>query len=187
MLHRPMRPVVTERLLLRVPSARDVQAMLEIHQHPDVVRYLTPGVPGGDITVAWRNVAMMIGHWQMRGYGPWIVGERGSKETIGRVGFWFPDGLAEVEFGWAIRRSRWGYGFATEAGQAALQWARRNIRALSIISKIHTDNTASIRVSEKLGGHFQRTEEERDWKVHVFLYASVETKDTDSSDIAIEN
>jgi hypothetical protein len=25
---------------------------------------------------AWRNMAMMLGHWQLRGYGMWAVEER---------------------------------------------------------------------------------------------------------------
>lgn len=43
-----------------------------IHQDPEVIPYLGSGVPG-DITVAWHNVAMMIGHWHMKGYGPRII------------------------------------------------------------------------------------------------------------------
>ena len=27
---------------------------------------------------AWRQMAMIIGHWQLRGYGPWAIEERST-------------------------------------------------------------------------------------------------------------
>ena len=39
---------------------------------------------------AWRNMAMVVGHWQLRGFGLWAVEERGSGEFVGRVGCWRP-------------------------------------------------------------------------------------------------
>jgi len=62
----PQPRIDTERLVLRLPEAGDVQPMFEIHQDPDVMRFV--GKPGS-ITVAWRNVAMMIGHWQISATG----------------------------------------------------------------------------------------------------------------------
>lgn len=58
--------VETSRLILRMPEASDAQPLWEIHQDPEVVRYLGSGVPGG-VEVAWRNVALMIGHWHLLG------------------------------------------------------------------------------------------------------------------------
>jgi RimJ/RimL family protein N-acetyltransferase len=63
-----MATVETRRLVLRLPDASDVRPLLEIHRDPEVIRYIGTGVPGG-LAVAWRTVAMMIGHWHMRGYG----------------------------------------------------------------------------------------------------------------------
>jgi RimJ/RimL family protein N-acetyltransferase len=150
-----MAVVETERLILRPPNRADVQPMFEIHQDPDVMRFV--GKPG-DISVAWRNVAMMIGHWQMLGYGMWVVVNRADREVIGRAGLWNEEGCPGLELGWLIRKSAWGQGYATEAAQASLRWAWKNVKGDHIISVIHAENAPSIRIAEKLGQHPEKTE-----------------------------
>lgn len=148
--------VETPRLLLRPPEARDVQVMFEIHQDPEVVRHIGTGIPG-DIAVAWRNVAIMIGHWQMLGFGPWIITGRETGEILGRVGMWDSAGGPGVELGWMLRREAWGQGYATEAARAALDWGWAHTGYDYVISEIHLTNTPSIRIAEKLGGTLDRT------------------------------
>jgi RimJ/RimL family protein N-acetyltransferase len=155
----------TPRLILRPPNATDVQPMFDIHQDPDVMRFV--GKPG-TITVAWRNVAMMIGHWQMRGYGMWIVVERHTGEVIGRAGLWNEAGGPGLELGWLIRKSSWGRGFATEASRAALDWTWAHVDADRVISVIHADNLPSIRIAEKLGMSLERTEMRQDGDTCVY-------------------
>jgi RimJ/RimL family protein N-acetyltransferase len=142
--------VETPRLVLRPFDAADAQPMLEIHADPEVAKYLVGGpTPVGvdGLTVAWRNVAMMIGHWHLRGYGAWAVAEKESGSVIGRVGFWHPAGCHDIELGWVIRRSHWRRGFATEAAAAALVWGWDNIPVDRIVSMIQPDNAASLRVA----------------------------------------
>jgi RimJ/RimL family protein N-acetyltransferase len=148
--------IATDRLLLRKPTASDVTPMMEVHQDPEVMRFLGPYPV--TLTTAWRNVAMMVGHWEMLGYGSWVVMDRSTSEIVGRVGLWYPDGWPGVELGWTVKRSRWGQGIATEASRAALQWAWANLHVDHIISMIHPENVASIRIAEKLGESFQRSE-----------------------------
>jgi RimJ/RimL family protein N-acetyltransferase len=54
-----------------------------------------------------------------------------------------------------LAREVWGKGYATEAARAALEWAFGELGRASVMSMIHPDNTASIRVAERLG---QRSE-----------------------------
>lgn len=139
--------------------------MFDIHQDPDVMRFV--GKPG-TITVAWRNVAMMIGHWQMRGYGMWIVIERTSGDIIGRAGLWNEEGGPGLELGWLIRKSSWGRGYATEASRAALDWAWAHVDTDHIISVIHAENLQSIRIAQKLGMMLDRTESRPDGETCVY-------------------
>lgn len=146
------------RLLLRLPEAADAQPLLEIHEHPEAVKFVTTGPARRGLTGAWTNVAMMLGHWQLRGFGQWTVVERATGEVVGRVGLWSPAGWPGVELGWIIRYSRWGNGFATEAARAALGWAWENDAAARIISLIQPANAPSIRVAEKIGEQLERHE-----------------------------
>lgn len=150
--------VETARLLLRVPCADDVGPLTEIHHDPEAARYVVLGTTSGGVVTGWRNVAIMLGHWHMRGYGQWTVVEKATGEVIGRVGLWHPEGWPGIELGWIIRRSRWNNGFATEAARAALDWTWANVDTDHVISFIQPDNLASIRVAEKIGERFERND-----------------------------
>jgi len=101
--------------------------------------------------MAWRNLAMVVGHWALRGYGLWAVEERASGVMVGRIGFWNPEGWPGFELGWMLRRSFWGRGYATEAARTALQHAFTEMNQEKVISLIHPENAASIRVAQRLG------------------------------------
>jgi RimJ/RimL family protein N-acetyltransferase len=154
--------------LLRLPESADAQPLMEIHQDPEVIKFVTLTAPPGGITVAWRNVAMMIGHWQLRGYGQWTVVEKLTGEIVGRVGLFNPEGWLGIELTWVIRRSRWGCGFATESARAALTWTWKAVDADRIVSVIRPDNLRSIRVAEKIGERFERAEVMNGETMHVY-------------------
>jgi RimJ/RimL family protein N-acetyltransferase len=67
-----------------------------------------------------------------------------------------------------VDRSRWGEGFATEGGAAALAHAFGPLGAERVISVIEPPNTASIRVAEKLGERFEREQELQGKQVRVY-------------------
>lgn len=163
-----MRSIDTPRLLLRLPDAADAQPLLDIHEHPDVIKYVVSSSMRRGISGAWSSVAMMLGHWQLRGYGQWTVVEKASGEVIGRVGLWNPEGWPGVELGWIIRHSRWGNGFATEAAQASLDWAWRYLPVDHIISIIQPDNLASIRVAQKIGERLEKTQVVNGSEAHIY-------------------
>ena len=142
----------TERLLLRPPEGGDAEVLAAIHQEPEALKYILGGVPpAAGVEVAWRNIAMLIGHWHLRGFGSWIVVDKSSGEVIGRVGLWQPPGWPGCELNWLIR-SAWGNrGLATEAAREALKWAFQQPQVDRIISLIQPDNVPSIRVAVKIG------------------------------------
>jgi RimJ/RimL family protein N-acetyltransferase len=148
----------TTRLLLRPPAVTDLDPFVEIHEHPDVVRFLSGIGPATGRVAAWRLLALLIGHWHLRGYGQWTVVEKATGELIGRVGLWHPEGWPGLELGWVIRRSRWENGFATEAARAAVDFAFNEVGADRIISMIQPDNPRSIRVALKIGETFAETQ-----------------------------
>ena len=152
-----MTTIHTERLTLRPFAEADVVPMMEIHQDPEVIKHVLFGASPGGVTVAWRNVAVMIGHWHLRGYGQWAVVERATGQTIGRVGPYNPQGWPGIELGWIIRRDRWANGFGTEAARAALDWIWANVPTDRVISIIQPDNTRSIRIAEKIGERLEST------------------------------
>jgi RimJ/RimL family protein N-acetyltransferase len=150
--------LATERLRLRAFRDDDLEAYAAICADPEVMRYLGEGKTL-ERRDAWRQMAMILGHWQLRGYGLWAVEERASGELIGRIGFFNPEGWPGFELGWVLRRQSWGRGYATEGARRALAHAFGEMGRERVISLIYPANTPSIRVAERLGESLQdRTE-----------------------------
>jgi RimJ/RimL family protein N-acetyltransferase len=145
-----MVPLQTERLTLRMLGASDFDAYAEMCADPQVMRYIGDGQPLAR-PLAWRNLAMMVGHWSLRGYGLWAAEERSSGVLVGRIGFWNPEGWPGFELGWMLRRAFWGRGYATEGARAALRFGFAELGRTHVISLIRPENAASIRVAQRLG------------------------------------
>ncbi len=139
----------TERLIMRMWRESDFDEYAELCADPEVMRFL--GGKVFDRTEAWRQMASMIGHWYLRGYGIWAVEEKESGRLAGRIGCINPEGWPGFEVGWTLRREFWGKGYATEAARRALEYGFNELDRAHIISLIHPENRASIRVAERLG------------------------------------
>ena len=146
----------TERLVLREVRAEDFESHAAMVGDADVMRYIGEGRALAR-DEAWRVLAVLAGHWQLRGYGMWAVTVRGEDRMIGRVGFYYPEGWPGFEIGWALERAAWSKGYATEAARRALAYAFDELRQEKVISVIHPENAASIRVAERIGERFDRT------------------------------
>jgi len=139
----------TERLRMRMLNSEDFEAYARIHGDDEGQKYLTG--KGMTRVEAFRHMAMLAGHWQLRGYGFWGVVEKETNELVGRVGFHNPEGWPGFELGWTIARDRWGRGYAPEAARRALRYAFDVLGQKHVISLIHPDNAQSIAVAEKIG------------------------------------
>lgn len=143
----------TERLRLRAFRGDDFEDYARFMGDAETMRFIF-GEPL-DREKAWRSLAGVLGHWQLRGFGLWALEEKGTGALVGRAGLIQPEGWPGLEAGWLIDRRRWGEGFATEAARKALDFAFESLRAEHIISLIHPKNKASIRVAEKIGESFE--------------------------------
>jgi RimJ/RimL family protein N-acetyltransferase len=143
----------TARLKLRMFAERDVDALATLYADAETMRYVGEGKTFNR-QETWRAVSSMLGHWLLRGYGMWAVELKGTGEMIGRAGFINPEGWPGFELGWMIAKPYWGRGYATEAAEAALAFAFRELAQDKVISLIRRDNLPSIRVAEKIGAQF---------------------------------
>lgn len=149
--------IETPRLILRsIDPARDFDGWARLMADERSVQFIGGKVM--DRALTWRNMAMVIGHWQLRGFGFFSVENKATGEWLGRVGPWFPDGWPAPEVGWAIRRDDWGKGYATEAGRASIEYAFNSLGWTEVIHVILQGNERSIAVAEKLGSTFLRTQ-----------------------------
>jgi RimJ/RimL family protein N-acetyltransferase len=141
--------VETARLRLRQLRESDLDDLARLSADPAFTRFL--GGPRAR-TDSWRQLAMLIGHWQMRGYGWYAATLIGEDRLIGRIGHWYPLGWPGLEVGWALDPAVWGRGLAAEGARACLEIAHDCLGLSSVISLIDPSNRNSQRVAEKLGG-----------------------------------
>lgn len=145
-----MTTLETERLILRAwREESDFEEYARMCADPEIMRYL--GGKAFSRLEAWRHMAFMIGHWDLRGYGHWAVEEKATGRFIGRLGFLNPAGWPGFEIGWTLARECWGKGYATEGARRALSYAFDEMGRPHVISLIHPENRNSIRVAERLG------------------------------------
>ncbi|MEM6554894.1 MAG: GNAT family N-acetyltransferase [Pseudomonadota bacterium] len=144
----------TERLILRLPERADLEAWTKFHDDEEVMRFLG-GVQGPELT--WRSVCAMTGAWTIEGFSMFSVIEKATGNWIGRLGPWRPKGWPGTEIGWGLARSAWGQGYALEGSRAAMDYAVDTLGWTEIIHTILPENTASIRLAERLGSRLLRT------------------------------
>lgn len=141
----------TERLILRGWREDDLDAFAAMMADAEVARFLTSDQRPQDRATAWRGLALLVGHWALRGYGLFAVEEKESGAFVGRVGAWQPECWVGFELGWGLARAHWGKGYGLEAARAAGDWAFANFTLERLVSLIHVDNARSIALAQRLG------------------------------------
>jgi RimJ/RimL family protein N-acetyltransferase len=142
--------IQTGRLLLRPFGVGDVEPYIAMVTDPEVARFLGDGTPPSRAE-AWRQLAMIMGHWALRGHGLWAVEEVDTHTLVGRIGLWEPEGWLGFELAYTVARPFWGRGFAREGAGAALRFAREVMGRHDVISIIRPANTRSASVATSLG------------------------------------
>ena len=140
----------TERLLLTTWQSSDWTAFRPIATDTQVMRYITGGVPWSDEEIR-RFVDRQVALYAERGFCRWKLLAKPVRELIGFCGVGFWRDSPDPEIGWWLAREYWGRGLATEAGAVALRDAFERVRLDRVISVARPENTASIRIMEKLG------------------------------------
>ena len=140
----------TERLwLCRMDPERDFRQFSETMADADTMRFIG-GAPMSE-PQAWRSMATIIGHWDIRGYGFMSCIAKDGSGHVGRIGPWYPHGWPDREVGWTLHPAFQGMGYATEAGRACIDYAFGELGWNRVIHVIQHGNHASANVARKLG------------------------------------
>jgi RimJ/RimL family protein N-acetyltransferase len=144
--------LMTERLILRPPSADDFEGWAAFHADAETMRFLGGVQPRAE---AWRHLCAMAGAWTIRGYAMFSMIRRDTGEWIGRTGPWQPEGWPGAEIGWGVARDHTGKGYASEAAAASMDYAFDVLRWDTVIHIIDPENLSSIKLAEHLGSKNQ--------------------------------
>jgi [ribosomal protein S5]-alanine N-acetyltransferase len=143
--------LMTPRLHLRPFVLADQDAIHAVYADATVMRYVGHG--------AHRTLAETVNALRIygdvlvqRGYSFLAVTERESGRVIGDGGLHPMGGVGpDVELGYTLARSAWGRGYATELGQALVEYAFTALGVPRVVAQVEPANTASRHVLAKLG------------------------------------
>ncbi len=143
----------TKRLILRRLTEADADNLLKLESDPEVMRYLTGGVPHTRDKIVTEVLPYYLGYYERyQQYGFWAAIERATGEFIG----WFhfrPYRAApeEIELGYRLKRSAWGKGYATEGSRALIKKGFSEFGVGKIVADTLAANVRSRRVMEAIG------------------------------------
>ena len=142
--------IETDRLHLRYLCLDDVNAMHSYLGDAETMKYY-PAPYSRDFIR--QGIEKNIERYERYGYGLFGVVLKESGEFIGDCGLVWQDlpGGPELEVGYHFNRAHWGYGYATEAAKACIDYAFRNVGVDHVISLIRPENEPSRRVAERNG------------------------------------
>ena len=160
----------TERLRLRHMTDVDAPFMLALLNDPAYHRFIGDrGVHTAEAARDYmRNGAMAM--VARLGFGFYIVEREADGCPIGVSGLAKRDFLDDVDIGYAFLPQYGGQGYAIEAAVGVLAHARA-LGLTRIVATVRPDNSASIRVLEKLGLRFERPIRVPDTERALHLFA----------------
>ena len=140
----------TERLILRVMSQDDFEALVAVLSDPETMRFYPQPF---DQPAVREGIERNIRRFEAFGGGLWSVVQKDSGQVIGDCGLTWQDvdSVWELEVGYRFNKNFWGQGFATEAARACRDYGFRHYRVNRLISLIRPENIPSRRVAERNG------------------------------------
>ena len=160
-----MKPIETQRLLLREFQEDDWQAVHEYGADPEVVRYMSWGPNTEDQTRDFITRQIASQSEEPRSHYGFAVVLKASNQLIGGIGLnvLSPENR-EGWIGYCFARRFWGKGYATEAARATVAFGFRALGMHRIGATCDPRNIASARVLEKTGMQREGCMREHTWE-----------------------
>ena len=140
----------TPRLILRQFTEADAHLVFALNSDADVLKYLHEPILE-DEEHAKRILTGIIFPQYKNNLGRWAMHTKEGMDFIGWCGLKYRPELDEIDLGYRLMQKAWGKGFATEAAQHTLDHGFNVLKLKLITGRAHIENTASIKVLEKIG------------------------------------
>ncbi|HEY8562006.1 MAG TPA: GNAT family N-acetyltransferase [Pyrinomonadaceae bacterium] len=166
-----MKITETPRLILRQFTPEDAARNYEIYTDPDNMKFLGK-MPESIEFERYHLQRHIDNYYKARGFGLWAVVLKETGALIGRCGLILQpvEGEEVIEVSYLIDNPFWGKGYAPEAARACLRLGFEKYEFASIVAMINPENTASVRVAEKIGMRYEKEVDFRDFgRVAMYL------------------
>ncbi len=97
-------------------------------------------------------------YYKKYGFGLWATVLKENNRLIGRCGLLYQEveGVEDLEVAYLFDSDYWGNGFAAEAAEMLVKLGFQRFGFNRVVAYIDPQNTASIRVAEKVGLKYER-------------------------------
>jgi RimJ/RimL family protein N-acetyltransferase len=146
--------IETERLILAPRVMADLEDYVAMDSDRAVREYITPPFRDDFTPELYRaNLPARIAVDFGPGFGFWTLRlKKPAGEFVGMALLMPVEGRGpEIEIGWRMPRSAWGFCYASEAARAVLAHGRDTLGLAELVALINPENARSIAVATKLG------------------------------------
>lgn len=142
----------TERLRIREETVEDVEELYRIYREPEITRYMEDLFPTIEEEKHYaQDYRKYV--YEFYDFGIWVLEELDTGTIIGRAGIEYKEELGSdcAELGFVIEKAKQGKGYAREACEAILHYAKEELGLTGIYASANQNNTASIKLLLRLG------------------------------------
>lgn len=146
----------TQRLRLRMLNAEDARFYLRLVNDPSFIDNIRDK---GIRTIAEAEIAIQTGHRDVQlrmGFSLYLVERKVDQRAIGLCGLVKRDDLPGIDIGYAYLPEFGRQGYAYEANQGLLQYAKTTLHLQELLAIVSPHNLASCQLLEKLEFQFQK-------------------------------
>ncbi len=145
--------IITPRLHLREFIGRDIEALLAMDAKPEMHTYERDHPSIDETRSKLESYLKEQVEVPRKSFtlGITIPPEDDVRGIVKLSRQW--EAIREWEVGWGIHPAEWGKGYATEAAWYLMDWGINQLNIHRIVAYCHADNSASVRVMQKLGMH----------------------------------
>lgn len=153
----------TERLKLEPFQAAHYDGLRAMESDPDIMRYISNGVVKTP-EETWESITRVQQRWEKYGFSWWTIREKVYGQVVGAVCLQHLANIegAPLEIGWRLIAEHHGKGYASEAAQAVIAFAKQQIGAHYLVAVADPENHASQRVMQRIGMTYKAIEQHYD-------------------------
>ena len=140
----------TNRLFVRESTVEDVDDFYRIYGEPSITYYMEDLFqnPEEEKVYMQEYIRQMYGFY---GFGMWTVILKEENRIIGRAGLNTREGYDLPELGFVIEKEYQKHGYAYEACEAILKYAKEELLFDKVQALVEAENRASVKLLQKLG------------------------------------